>query len=188
MSNESAVPAAPFLSGLGINRALFLYPGLRFHKTCQTAMYSTLLTPLFLSHHIQEPFQQMQRFLGGQTGGQKHQPEKLSHLIHASGCDIGRKQFFNFSAKTNHRAEGKRSPLPWASGDSLEEAAPEVVRQSPCSRWAAFIHKSFCISFSYSVLYQHIVLLKDGKHKCERPDLTGAKWVWIRAQTSGICK
>jgi len=69
MSNESTVPAAPFLSARGINGAVFLYPAFCFHENCHTATYSTLLNPLFPSHHLQEPCQQMERFLGGQTGG-----------------------------------------------------------------------------------------------------------------------
>lgn len=94
-------------------------------------MHSTLPARLFLSHHIQEPFQQMQRFWGGQTGGQKHQPEKLNHLICASGCDIGRKEFFSQKRSPSSR---KAVPITLSQRGSPEEASPEVVRQSPRSR------------------------------------------------------
>lgn len=55
---------------------------------------------------------------------------------------------------------------------SLEENFPEAVRQSPCSHGQPS-HKNSAV-FHFLILYQHIVLFKMKKNKCERCDLSGA--------------
>lgn len=117
-------------------------------------MYWTLL---FSSHDIQEPCQQMQRCLWGQTGGQNHQPEKLSTWSVLQVVNWSKAAFQVFS-QTGSPSRRKVVPVILRQQYSLQENCPEAVRQSPCSHEQP--SRTNSAVFHFHVLYQHIVLLK----------------------------
>lgn len=154
VSDESTVPAAPPLWGRGTNRAGLLYPAFGFHETCQTAMYWTLPTLLFPSCDIQEPCQQVQRFLLGQN----HQPEQLNNLICASGWKSVQSSFSSFQPnwitwqKESCLYHLEAAVLPWGKLCRSWEAKSLFPRAAftqilPCFIFIFSINILFCLKW-----------------------------------------